>query len=279
MRLLVLDAYAGEGREALRRVGATEAGELYRRVLARLAPDAEIDVAYPADSDACLPEGRALGDYAGVAWTGSSLSIGSADAAPVRRQVDLARAQLTLGVPGFGSCWAIQLVAVAAGGRCGACARGREFGISREIRLSARGARHPLYAGKPLRFDAFASHVDEVAKLPDRAELLASNDWSEVQALALEGSGSFWAVQYHPEYDLHEVARLCALRADELVAQGSFADRAATDRFIDRLEALNGDPTREDLVRELDLDVSVLDPDLRTLEVRNWLEHAVRRTD
>jgi GMP synthase (glutamine-hydrolysing) len=275
--LLVLDAYAGEGREALRRVGATEAGELYRRMLARLAPDAEIDVAYPADSDACLPPGRALGDYAGVAWTGSSLSIGNADDAPVRRQVELARAQLAAGVPGFGSCWAIQLVTVAAGGSCGACAQGREFGISRQIRLSERGAGHPLYAGKPLCFDALASHADEVAKLPDRAELLASNDWSDVQALAIEGSAAFWAVQYHPEYDLHEVASLCALRADELVAQGSFPDRAAAARFSDALEALHADPGRADLIRELDLDASVLDPDLRTLEVRNWLAHAVRR--
>lgn len=277
LRLLVLDAYAPEGREALRGAGGTEAGRLYERMLWRLAPGAAIDVAYPADPDPELPEGSALASYDGVVWTGSSLTILRDDDLRVRRQVELARAIFANGVPSFGSCWAAQLAVVAAGGRCAASPKGREFGVARRIELSDAGRSHPLFAGKPPVFDAFTSHADEVVTLGAGAALLASNAWSRVQAVAVShGKGSFWALQYHPEYDLHEVASLCRLRADELVEQGSFRDPAAAGLFSEKLEALHADPARQDLARELELGPDLLDEDLRTLEVRNWLATLLR---
>ncbi|MDX1650631.1 MAG: type 1 glutamine amidotransferase, partial [Myxococcota bacterium] len=65
-------------------------------------------------------------------------------------------------------------------------------------------------------FDAFTSHADHVGALPEGVPALAGNDWSPVQALAVASPGPFWAVQYHPEYDLREIGRLALLRADEL---------------------------------------------------------------
>ena len=271
LRLLVLDAYAPEGREALRGAGGTEAGRLYERMLRHLAPDAKVEVAYPADPQPDLPSGIALTEYDGIAWTGSSLTIHHHHDPRVRRQLEFAREAYTAGVPSFGSCWAAQVAVVAAGGRCAPSPKGREFGVSRGIRLSEQGRSHPLFAGKPPVFDAFTSHADEVVEL-GRGRLLASNDWSRVQAVTVaEGPGRFWALQYHPEYDLHEVASLCRLRADELVAQGSFRDRAAANAWAEDLELLQRDPTREDVIQNLHLSPELLDEELRTLEVRNWL--------
>ena len=272
LRLLVLDAYAPEGREALRNAGASEAGALYERMLRRLAPDASVARAYPADPDPALPDAEGLRAYDGVCWTGSSLTIHQEDDPRVRRQIDFARTVYEAGVPSFGSCWAAQLAVVAAGGRCARNPRGREFGVSRRIALSRSGRVHPVFAGKPDVFDAFTSHCDEVVILGRSATLLASNDWSRVQAVDVAcGRGRFWAVQYHPEYDLHEVASLCRLRADELVAEGRFATRADADRYVFDLEALHREPGRLDLRRELEIDEALLDEDLRTREVRNWL--------
>ncbi len=278
VRFLVLDAYPREGREALARAGGTPAGRLYQRMLERLAPDAEVDVGHPADPGDVLPRGRTLRDYDGVTWTGSSLTIHAPGDDRVRRQVELARAVFEAGVPSFGSCWAAQLAAAAAGGRCAPSPRGREFGVARRIALSTEGRAHPFYAGRPPSFDALSSHADEVAELPVGAVLLASNEWSRVQALAVvQGASSFWAVQYHPEYDLHEVAALCRLRADELVAQGTFEDRAAALAYVEQLETLHVAPSRSDLAESLGLDEQVLDADERTREVRNWIEHGVQK--
>jgi GMP synthase (glutamine-hydrolysing) len=280
LHLLVLDAYAPEGRAGLRAAGGHEAGVLYAGMLRRLAPEATIDVAHPADPDPRLPAGAALADYDGVAWTGSSLTIYDADDPRVRRQIELARAVYDAGVPSFGSCWAAQLAVVAAGGRCAASPRGREFGVARRITLSDAGRAHPLFRDKPAAFDAFTSHADEVVELGGGAALLASNEWSRVQAVAVaSGRGRFWALQYHPEYDAHEVASLCRLRKAELVAQGRFASDAEADAWIERLEALHADPSRGALAESVGFGPDLLDFDRRTLEVRNWLASLSPGTD
>lgn len=279
LRLLVLDAYAKEGREALRGAGGTEAGTLYRLMLGRAAPSAEIEVTWPADSSDALPAPSEISRYDGVAWTGSSLTIHDSDDPRVTRQIDFAREVYRAGVPSFGSCWAAQLAVVAAGGRCAPHPKGREFGISRKIALSDAGKAHPVYAGKPLLFDAFTSHQDQITAIGP-ARCLASNAWSPVQAVDVEHEGGwFWAVQYHPEYDPHEVASLCRLRRDELVAQGSFEDTAAAERFIEDLEALQQDPGDQARAVALGIDASLLDRELREIEARNWiarLEHGRR---
>jgi GMP synthase (glutamine-hydrolysing) len=273
----VLDSYDRAGREELRAHGASEAGALYARLLRELEPGASVDVAYPADAEPGLPPGAALADYDGLVWTGSSLSVRDADDPRVRRQLELARAALGAGLASFGSCFAAQLAAAATGGSVRASPRGREFGLARKIELSAAGRGHPLYAGKPAVFDAYTSHGDEVASLPPDAQLLASNDWSRVQALAVRrGRGEFVAVQYHPEFDLREIARLARARAPGLVAQGTFRDEAAARGWAEEAEALHADGARADLAWRLAVDRDVLDPALRCAEVRNWIERFVK---
>jgi GMP synthase (glutamine-hydrolysing) len=276
LRFLVCDAYPRDGRAGLQKAGATLAGHLYERVLQRLEPQAQIDIIYPADVDVALPSGAGLADYDGIVWTGSSLTIYRDEDARVRRQVELARAAYDAGIPSFGSCWAAQIAVVAAGGTCAANPKGREFGISRRIELNDAGRAHPMYRGKAPRFDAFTSHADEITVIPPSAQLLASNEFSHVQAVAVESRGIFWAVQYHPEYDLHEVARLCVFRTEELVRQGTFGNRAQAEQWIAQLEALHSDPTRLDLMRALDVDASLLDDTQRTIEARNWIDELVK---
>jgi GMP synthase (glutamine-hydrolysing) len=276
LRFLVCDAYPRPGRDGLQQAGATLAGSLYARMLRGLEPAAHVDVICAADPEAALPAGVELAAYDGVTWTGSSLTIYHDDDPRVRRQVALARAVFEAGIPSFGSCWAAQLCVVAAGGLCHANPRGREFGISRRITLTAAGRAHAMYRGKPDVFDAFTSHADEVTVLSAATHVLASNTFSRVQAVAVDLCGAFWAVQYHPEYDLHEVARLCVFRMDELVRQGTFADRAAAQAFVHQLETLHEDPAREELRRALDVDAALLDATRRTLEVRNWIDLLVK---
>jgi len=270
--ILILDAYAPEGRAALRDAGGSEAGQLYARMLRRIAPDTRVEIAYPADPAPDLPARSDLAGYDGVAWTGSSLTIHHDDDPRVARQIDLAGAAYRAGVPSFGSCWAAQISVVAAGGRCARSPRGREFGIARRIALSEEGRRHRLFAGKPTVFDAFTSHEDEVAHLSAGAALLAGNAWSRVQAVEVRlGRGRFWALQYHPEYDLHELASLCRLRRQELIEQGTFASASDADGWIERAEALHAQPDDATLADELRVGPDLLEEDARTREVANWL--------
>jgi GMP synthase (glutamine-hydrolysing) len=276
LRFLVCDAYPAAVRDGLSAAGATLAGRLYERLLHSLDAGMSIDILYPADADSTLPSGVTLASYDGIVWTGSSLTIYHDHDERVRRQIELARAASAARVPSFGSCWAAQLCVTAAGGRCAANPKGREFGISRRIVLNEAGRAHPMFRGKPPVFDAFTSHADEIVEWPPDIQWLASNDFSRVQAVALDSAAPFWAVQYHPEYDLHEIARLCVYRADELVRQGTFASRAAAMTWVEQLEALHAAPQRDDLRRSLGVDQMLLDPAQRSLEARNWIETVVK---
>ena len=188
-RLLVIDAYTDAGRESLSRGQCNHAGLLYRRMLHRLDPTLQLDVITASAPRPELPAGATLTDYDGVIWTGSNLTAHKATP-EVLGQTALLRDHMAAGVPGFGSCWAVQLAVVAAGGTVAANPKGREFGVSRKITLTEAGRTHPLFAGKPQVFDGYTSHEDEVTELPAGATLLAGNAFSRVQALALELGGT-----------------------------------------------------------------------------------------
>ncbi len=269
---LVLDGYSKAGREDLTAGGATTAGELYRQMLQSCCEGAVVDVLCPADADATLPAGAAIEQYHGIAWTGSSLTIYH-DTDEVKNQIEFARAAFKAKIPSFGSCWAAQIAAVAAGGRCQAHPRGREMGIARKISLTEEGMAHPMYRGKKRVFDAFISHDDEITHMPAAGLVLAGNDFTRIQSVSVVWQGGiFWAPQYHPEYDLHELARLCYCRKQKLVTKGFFSSLEDAQNFVDTLETLHRDPARKDLAWLLGIDQDVMDPDIRQAEVRNWIE-------
>lgn len=273
---LVIDGYTESAREQLQGGGASVAADLYVHMLQRCGPDGTTcEVVYPSDPGANLPHGDEIRAFDGVAWTGCSLCLND-ETVEVCRQVDFARETFAAGVPGFGSCWAAQIAVAAAGGRIEANPHGREMGIARKIQLTPEGRGHPLYEGKPSVFDAFISHDDEITHLPPGAICLASNAWTRIQAVCVtHQSTQFWGLQYHPEYDLHELARLTFCRIEKLVRLGFFQSEPAAREYVDLLEALHEDHSRKDIAWQLGIDADVMNEDVRLIEVRNWINRLV----
>jgi GMP synthase (glutamine-hydrolysing) len=269
---LILDGYPEAHRAPLAEFGGTLAGELYARRMQEVLPGCKTEIVFVADVDNELPKGRLLDQYDGIIWTGSSLTIHHDTDERVTRQIRFAQAAFEARVPMFGSCWAAQMAVTAAGGKCAPNPRGREFGIARKIGLTPAGRGHPLYAGKTDVFDGFTSHQDEITHMPSGGVVLAGNSFTSVQAVDVtHNGGSFWAVQYHPEYDLNEIAGLCRWRKEALTAQGNFATVDIAQVFIENLEALHRDPGRQDIRWQLGIDDDVLNTDIRYQELRNWL--------
>lgn len=276
IRLCIINGYPAPNREVLARAGHCSADVLYARVFQTVAPNANLDVLFLADVDVPLPEEAWIERYDGFLWTGSNLTIYEDDPR-VLRQIEFCRRIFGVGRPQWGSCWGVQMAAAAAGGEVRKNPRGREMMLARKVRLTPEGLAHPMYEGKPPVFDGFISHLDEVTRLPDGATLLASNAHTRVQALEVRYlNGVFWATQYHPEYDLSEMARLVAARAEALIREGFFADTAVAREMVGRLEALARDPDRKDLRWALAIDDDLLDERLRWCELRNWLNTFVR---
>ena len=177
--------------------------------------------------------------------TGSSLHIYRQEPA-VTRQIELMRAIYASGTPCFGSCWGIQVGAVAAGGTVVANPKGREIGLARRITLTEAGRSHPLLAGRPLAFDAPAIHLDTIAVPPPGTTVLASNAYSTAHAAQIEAF------------------RVGLLSEEE------------AERWLAEIEALDADKARHDLAWAHGLDEEVLDEAKRVTELRNFLEMRVK---
>lgn len=275
VRFLVIEGNTREVREGYRAGFGASAGESYGALLVRLAPGGRFDIIDAADADAALPAGAALADYDAAVITGSALHLWKREPETLR-QIELARAVYRAGIPFFGSCWGLQIAAVAAGGDVALNPRGREMGFARRIAPTEAGQAHPLLEGRPAVFDAPCSHLDEVAVLPPDATVLASNGISQVQAAEFRHEGgTFWGVQYHPEYSLSEIAFLIERRTRNLIEEGFLADEAARDQLVGDLRALDRDPGLRHLAWRYALDRDVTDPMLRATELRNFIEARV----
>ena len=198
-------------------------------------------------------------------WSGSSLTVYH-ETEPTLRQLRLVSAALAAGVPQWGSCWGMQLAARAAGLPLARNPRGREVGLARAVRPTE----HEMLAGRSGAFDALCMHSDHVCDPSTwgalakgvSATVLAGNAWSPVQAIEIKRElppsdsarrfGVFWGTQYHPEFTLHEVARLTDMRAAILVKEGTFRDAvhaadfvAALDRLSEEVEGGEAEGVRE----------------------------------
>ncbi len=273
-RLLVVDGNTAELRAKQRAAGGVVMSDGYADVLRSLLPEAVVDICYPADPGANLAAGGLEG-YDGVAITGSALNVydGGPSIAP---QIELARAVLKARTPLFGSCWGLQVITVAAGGTVRANPKGREIGVARRIALTPAGRDHAMYAGKASVFDAVTVHLDEVETLAPGTTVLASNAQSDVQAAEIRVDGAVaWAVQYHPEFSLADMAAIVRRYGARLIREGFFADAAARDAYAADLETLDRAPGTKPLAWRYGIDETVLDRSVRTMELANWITHQV----
>jgi GMP synthase (glutamine-hydrolysing) len=238
-------------------------------------PDIRCTALNIADGES-LPPGTALADFDGVMIPGSPLHIYDRTQ-EVTRQIDFAGAALAAGIPVWGSCWGFQLATVALGGSVRRNPRGRELAIARAITVTEAGRTHPLLSSRPAVFDALCSHLDEVETLPPNAVVLAGNEISAVQAMAVQTryGGSFSGTQYHPEHTLAVSAALIELRAAELVEEGLGSDRAGISAMAADYRSLAAEPTRRDLIWRYGIAGEIIDPVRRTAEIGNWLRTVV----
>jgi len=98
-----------------------------------------------------------------------------------------------LGIPIFGICYGVQLIAQQLGGTVGRGMRG-EYGRARLTRLGDS----PLLDGTPVEQDVWMSHFDAVTEAP--AGFVCTASTAEAPVAAMEhAERRIWGVQWHPE--------------------------------------------------------------------------------
>ncbi len=277
-RILIFNGAPGEAQRRISSLGAPTNEDMFSAAVGGHAKPGEAMEFFSinvADGER-LPQGMSLADFDGVTLTGSPLNIYS-DVPAVRGQIEYAREVFKSGIPVFGSCWGIQLMTAALGGKVRLNPNGREFGVARNITLNEAGRDHAMYRGKPDAFDALCSHEDEVEALPACGRLLASNAMSRVQAAEMvDGDNCFWGVQYHPEFQFSLLAALFTSRVTKQMTEGLMRDEADANAMAADFRALGDDKSRKDLAWRYGITRDILDNGVKTAEFRNWLEFKVR---
>ena len=275
VRVGIINGYPRADRDDLDRAKMTSADQLYVNVLRRSFPEFQLTSLFPADLDSPIPTGAGLADFDAFIWTGSKLTIYKNEP-NVTRQIEFSKALFEAGKPQFGSCWGVQMAAVAAGGEVAKMSQGRETFVARKIKLTPEGRASKLYEGKTDAFDGFVNHLDEVTRIPPGGVLLSVGSHCHIQALEVRHKkGVFWGLQYHPEYNLMEMARLMEARSEALIKEGFFPGQKELKEHTGKMLRLFETPGDETLKKNLSIGPDILGSELREAELRNFFKHLV----
>ncbi len=270
MNILIVDGNEKEASTRYTDMGMDTQYEVYEKVLKTVSSNnLNILTIHPAISDNFLPEGISLDDFDGVAWTGSLLNI--YDMTPsIINQIELAKKLFTKKIKIFGSCWGLQVLVTAAGGKIRKNPKGLEAVVAKEIIINDDGINHSMYKGKQGVFDAFCWHYDDTETLPSNAKILASNNKSEVQSVIFDiNESKIWAVQYHPEFDPLWIAGLMKQREEILIKEGVFSEKKS---FYEELNFFSNYMNSDDQINK-DRYKDLINTKQHTLELSNWIEN------
>ncbi len=255
-------------------LGMRTASGIYRAAIEAHFPDIAIDIINAADRGQTLPAGS-LDAYDGLVIAGSGLHAYDTDFA-VTNQIDLLTQFAQTGRPILGSCWGIQIAAIAAGGAVALSQKGREAGFSRTIIKTEAGQSHPFLSGKEPAYQALCIHYDEVTKLPADAVILAYNQHSFVQAAHfMIGPSEFWGMQYHPEFDLPHMAQILRENQKNMLAEGFCETAQELTDYIDKITALAAAPDNKAMRWQLGIGDDIINDQIRRAEIINWIEQQI----
>lgn len=264
MKLLIVEGNNEETRLQRGGFGLRPYHLVFQDLLAKLVPGAGTTVVFPADGTSGLPSVSQLKEYDGVLWTGSSLSV-MAPLPDVHRQLNFAQEVFESGIPFYGSCWGMQVATVVAGGEVALSRNGLEFGISQPIELTEAGTQSPFFTHRNAPYSALCIHFDEVTRAPENAHILAKNTHSKVQAMTFDHkNGSFFGVQYHPEFSPSDMALIASFLSKKLVDNSIFSSMADVQEFCLLLRE------QKEIPRE------ITDYRLHSQEIMAWLRFRVQ---
>ncbi len=269
MNILIVDGNEKGPSDNYTRLGMYTQYEVYSKTLQKLAEDGlNITVIHPAINSDFIPQGVSLDDFDGIAWTGSLLNIYESTP-PIIRQIELAKKLLNKKNSIFGSCWGLQVLVTAAGGKIRKNPNGLEAIIANNISLNEEGLKHPMYYGKSKTFSSFCFHYDDTEILPKNTTILASNEKSKIQAINFTNNNSkVWAVQYHPEFDPIWMSGLMSQREKTLLDEGIYSNQKEFESYKNYFSNIEKFKDQKIL---LNISDNLINRKMHTLELSNWL--------
>jgi GMP synthase (glutamine-hydrolysing) len=155
-------------------------------------------------------------------------------------------------------CWGLQVCSTAAGGKVNPGLNGAHIGIASDVIINEDGDKHFIYKNKKKKFTTPAFNFDEVIELPKNSILLSSDRVNKVMGVSFKaGNSEITGLQYHPDYEYHQMINLIVGRKERLFNNKNFLDEDEYEKHISYIKSEN----------------ALLNFNDRSCEVRNWLNH------
>ena len=257
LKLLIVEGNTNEENFSFNAAGCVSQSENFKQHVKKLESSCEIDIVAPGDDKSISKIILSLKKYNGIILTGSTLRINE-NTDQIKKHIQFAKKCFESEKKIFAACWGLQITVTAAGGKCRVSPNGSHIGIARDIKLTEEGKKHNLYSSKQHRFTTPAFNHDEVEVPPENSILLASDKINKFMALHFNiGKSEIWGLQYHPEIPYDYMVRLIKKRKKSLIDKNFFKDEHDVNQHIKLLEKAKAE----------------LKDDVRTLELKNWLNH------
>ena len=257
LKLLIVEGNTKEENIKFNNAGSISQSQNFKHHIQKLEPNSEIDIVEPLNNNFISKIISSLKKYDGVVLTGSTLRIQDTSE-EVKKHIEFVKTCFKHDKKIFASCWGLQITVTAAGGKCRVSPNGVHVGIAHDIELTNEGKKHKIFMSKPHKFTTPAFNYDEVEVPPSNSVLLASNKINKFGALHFTvGNSEVWGLQYHPEIPYDYMIKLIKHRSNGLIEKNVFKNQNEINHHI---ELINKARTE-------------LSDDLRTLELKNWLNY------
>ena len=236
-------------------VGATAADNLKKLVL-KLEPNSNTKIINPSNDNETKEALKNINQYNGIIFTGGAMRINDMTI-EIKKHINFASNCFKHDKKILAICWGLQVCSTAAGGSVAPAKNGAHIGIATDVIINKEGQDNIIYKNKKTIFTSPAFNYDEVCQIPEGATLLSSDKVNQNMALHFKpGKSEVWGLQYHPDYEYHQMISLANARKDRIIKNKQFKDDNDFENHMN-------------YIKEEDKKLNFKN---RTCEVRNWLD-------
>ena len=235
--------------------GATAADNLKNLVL-KLEPNSNTKIINPVNDNETKEALKNINQYNGIIFTGGAMRINDMTD-EIKKHINFASNCFKYDKKILAICWGLQVCSTAAGGLVAPAKNGAHIDIATNVMINKEGKDNIIYKNKKTIFTSPAFNYDEVCQIPEGATLLSSDKVNHVMAIHFKpGKSEVWGLQYHPDYEYHQMISLASARKDRIIKNKQFKDNHDFEDHMNYIKEEN----------------KKLNFENRTCEVRNWLD-------
>ena len=256
LNLLIVEGNNREDSEVFIKAAGATAADNIKNLILKFDPSSNIEIINPGNDKETADTLGYIDKFDGIIFTGGAMRINDMTN-EIKKHINFASNCFKHDKKILAICWGLQVCSTAAGGSVAPAKNGAHIGIATNVMINKEGKDNIIYKNKKTIFTSPAFNYDEVCQIPEGATLLSTDKVNHVMAIYFKpGKSEVWGLQYHPDYEYHQMISLANARKDRIIKNKQFKDE---DDFNAHMNYINEQDKK-------------LDFENRTCEVRNWLD-------